>query len=153
MSWPSKVTKKVEIVKVWIFDSSPAKDPTVSIRNGRYSFVIFWIIPKYKFFLYLLFSGTLSPCRSFYDETIQILKFLFFSLPEIFWCSLDESHVYGRFFIFLNFFCKDRALILHLHTVAQRVSVTMSCRAKTTQMVNIWRLDFSAQVMQKLTFV
>ena len=68
--------KKVEIVKVWFFGLSPPNDPTVSIRKRRYSFVWwFFIIPEYTFFLYFLFSGTLSSCRSFYDEIIQIVKY------------------------------------------------------------------------------
>ena len=89
--------KKVEFVKVWFLGS------TVSIRKRRYTFVYFFIIPRKKFLLYLLFPGPLWSCRSFYDGILKTAKFSFFSLPHSFWCYFRWKPCLQKVLIFLNF--------------------------------------------------
>ena len=67
---------------------------------------------------------------------------------EIFKRLLDETHVFGRTFIFCIFLCNGVALNLIRHVVDLSMSLSMSLLADTTLKLSMSRLDFLNLVLQ-----
>ena len=103
MSWPAKTTKKVEQVRTWLLNSSLAKFLILVLQSSNsLNLNAFFNFASIFFFLltWFLFSfcswGLLVPL---FCSPCQEGSFWFF-LSEIFKRSLDETHVFGRSFIF-----------------------------------------------------
>ena len=145
MSWPAK--------SIWKLNSSK-RDFLALVSQSSNSFdmkaffqVLFsLILAVYKGDLRLMAFGSWCPTGVF-SKIENIVSILFFRL-EFSNCFPVETHVFGRFFYFLYFFCNDGALMLHLHVVTLPVSVILSWPAKTTWKLNISGLDFLALLLQ-----
>ena len=152
MSWPGKITKIVEIVKVWFLVSSPAKDPTLSIRKCCYSFVCFFNDPRIQVlsvfvFLNLLLSNIYT--RSLFVSSsldhyvpmgcfpLQRLKTLIFLWSGIFKWFFNETHVYWRSFLFVIFLQLWGSDFAHVHGIPASVTVQRTNSEEYTKVEHV----------------
>ena len=138
MSWPNKVTKKVEIVKVWFFGSNLQKTRQFQSENVVSVLFVFFYSQDTSFFCICYSLGPSVPVDRFRMELYKQYNFLFFFFSFVlfvawkFLMAFRRNPCLWKVLQFLNFYCIDGALILDLHVVTLRVNVIRLQRVNAT---------------------